>query len=555
MQKIYKILLLLLSVTSIYASGCKVINSQCLDYSPTKTIGGITYKLSDACAANGLSGSQCCWDQKQRYYCGDATDECQQYRSNANCKFIKNDCKDKDPITGNCLKYQSTYQCANSYRPVESQVCTDAICVNNNNDTNASSCFLPNGTQIERDKASKRNTGDLISVISILEMGKQAGDDTNINCPSSDPKSCMIFQGQYYTCKIWQFSNMPNNGSDCVLHNQYFSPNSAGINASDKAVYGSTAMGKTSYDYSSNSPNFDSTGMGIKVGDQFNYSLSNNDSRYINKSVINQQQNNLPIKNPDLNIPYNPNARNQTVSMANGQVISVTVANSAANKIGFWHDYLTADTIKLAWNRKKASPNPNDVKTVTFQDMGIGRRPNGNAGAWGDDKPFNIQGLCVYLANSCDGGDDKGTNSIPGKLITLGNANGCTHCTNELLGECITAEPNDVNEEWCCYNSKIAMDINLAAYDQGLIDLYNGSVDKYKGGGNVKHNGSKCGGLTIEQLSKIDFSKGNYFNDFISQIDINKFMNNDALQSNVARGSMQNRGGNTATKIVKNKGN
>ncbi|MCX8514753.1 MAG: hypothetical protein ORN24_04220 [Burkholderiales bacterium] len=548
--------LILLIPSFIYAnSQCKLINSQCIDTSPSKTIGGVTYQLADACAANGLTGGKCCWDQKQKYYCGDSTDQCGTYRQNPNCKFTKNDCQNTDPLTGNCLLYKSTYSCATSYIPVESQLCTNAICVNNSNNTAASNCFLPNGTQAERDNAGKRNTNDLVSAISIIEMGKQAGDDLNINCPNpQDPKSCVIFQGDYYTCKIWKFSAMPNNGADCMLHNQYFTPLSAGVNASDKAVYGSTATGQTGYDFGSNSPEYKSLGQGVRPGDQFTYSLSNNDSRYVNKSVTGYQTDGMSLSNQNMSTPYNSNAKSSQVSLVNSQVSNVTIADSAANKIGFWDSYLTDGSIKLAWNRKKASPDPNNVKSFSFQELGVSRRPDGDNGHWGDDKPLRVEGLCVYLSNYCDGGDDKGTSSAYLKAISFGNAQACGVCTNSLFGECLTADPRDVSEEWCCYNSKLAMDMNLAAYDQGLTNLYDGSSNRYKGGGNVARNGTKCGGLSIEAMSRIDFSKGNYLTDFASQIDTSKFMNSQAVQGQPAQNSMQNRGNSKAQNIIINGG-
>ncbi|MBY0379660.1 MAG: hypothetical protein K2P99_04585 [Burkholderiales bacterium] len=552
-KKIIYFSLAIFIVNIANAGACQLIRAQCQDKSPTKLINGVTYNLTDACKANGLTGDRCCWDSKERYYCGDATDTCKQYRTNPNCKFIKNDCNSKDPLTGICLVYQSTYTCANAYIPVESQLCTNAICVNNNNNTSASSCFLPGGTASQRTQSGQNNTNSLIKAVSILETGKQIADDGTINCQGSDPLKCMIFKGDYYNCKIWQFTAPNNNGSDCILHDNYFSTNSAGLNASDKSVYGSTSIGQTSYDASNSSMNFNSNGFGVKPGDQFNYSLSNNDNRQINNSISTYYQaNNFPVTNQDQNVPYNPNSSNNRVSTTNGMVSSVTINNDAGNKTGFFNQYLTANSVKLAWNRKKASSDPNNVKTVTFNDMGISRRASGNVGAWGGDKPYIIQGLCVYLANSCDGGNDDGTNSIAGKVAGLGNANACFSCVLDMFGVCEpeNLQPHDVNEEWCCFSSKIAMDLNLAAYDQGLVDLFNGNPGKYKT--NVINGNGKCGGITIETLSKIDFSKGNYLADFTSSIDTNKFMNSNALQGQNEQSNMTNRGKSNATSIVQN---
>ncbi|MCC5402504.1 hypothetical protein, partial [Staphylococcus aureus] len=82
-----------------------------------------------------------------------------------------------------------------------------------------------------------------------------------------------------------------------------------------------------------------------------------------------------------------------------------------------------------------------------------------------------INGLCVHLADSCEGGDDSATVSdlIKAQLSWAGgytNPNFCAHCSSSILGACLTGEPRNVKQEWCCFNSKAALDINLAAYDQ-----------------------------------------------------------------------------------------
>ena len=70
------------------------------------------------------------------------------------------------------------------------------------------------------------------------------------------------------------------------------------------------------------------------------------------------------------------------------------------------------------------------------------------------------------------------------------------------------------------------MDINLAAYDQGLIQLYTGA-------GKYGQQVQRCGGVTVGMVSQIDFSKGNYFKDLADSIDVNKIVDMSSFTNNV----------------------
>jgi hypothetical protein len=537
-------------ITNCYAD--KLINFQCSDNSPTKILNGYTFKLSDACSKFGLTGDSCCWNSISRYYHGDSNDTCGQYRQNPNCKFVSNTCSSTDPLSGACTKANSTYNCASAYRQVESTICTAAICVNNKNYSetdSANNCFMPADITSKRNNATGKNVADLASILSFLEIGKQGGGDLQA-CAGGDPQNCVIFKGDYYTCDIYNPDSPWNNGSDCMVHNDYFSANMAGQNLSDKAMYGSvTANRADANGYYTNGNNY-------AVGDRYSYGLSNQDQQTINSinyNVQTLQNSNRKTYNQDTGAAANPNGQSKYMSLKNSQINSVTMSNYAADHLGTWDQYLSQGSAKLAWNRIKADPNPFNAKKMTLSDLGVSRSVPGGVDGWGGDKPIYTQGLCLYLSNFNDGGNQADTDSVAGRVVCMGNANCGAVCTNRdpITGICLTASAMATREEWCCYNSKLSMDINLAAWDQGILSPYKAN-SKYINGGNVARSGNKCGGVTINQLSKIDFSKGNYFKDFQNSITVPNMSNvvNVNSVTGGAQGSIQGRVNNTMSNKI-----
>ena len=217
--------------------------------------------------------------------------------------------------------------------------------------------------------------------------------------------------------------------------------------------------------------------------------------------------------------------------------------------------YLSDVSVNLAWNRQKAEPDPNNIKNISFADEGITRRDRGDHFGWHDapNQPI-INGLCVHFADYCDGGDNDATSNdlVRGLLAWAGsftNPNFCAACiAREPIGNnCILGEPRSVLQQWCCFSSKVALDINLAAYDQGLINIYTGT-NKYSD--QMNHPENLCGGITVEQISKIDFSRGNYFKDLMSSIDVNQLIDNSNFTDSGIQGNTQNRANTDATNMV-----
>ena len=209
--------------------------------------------------------------------------------------------------------------------------------------------------------------------------------------------------------------------------------------------------------------------------------------------------------------------------------------------------------MNLAWNRQKSEPDPHNIKSITFSDLGITRRSRGNPFAWnsGTNQP-TINGLCIHLADYCDGGDDSATSSdlIKSYFAAAGgftNPNFCAKCSGSVLGACVMAAAKDTIQQWCCFNSKVSMDINLAAYDQGLLNLYTDDRSRYAN--QVNNPGGVCGGVTVGMISRIDFSKGNYFKDMMDAIDINKMVNTNNFTNSAVSGRTQNRSGTASTQI------
>lgn len=535
-MKNYKLLGLMILSNIVYAGNCKVLHKQCIDKSATRIINGVAFSLKDVCQQNGVNpnSEDCCWEQTNDYRCGEENDQCNTYRKSNNCKFVSNECVEwinPDNHNLGCKQYKSQFDCAASFVPNQSKICINAFCgaTNSGDPNNAKKCYMPNGTQELNNKSSQNNLGALTKAITLLETGKQISDDMGNCSDPKDPKSCKVFTGKYYQCMIWEFQKQYNNGADCMLHTDYMDIME---NKDDKTVYGDAISGGRS-----------THGNGYNIGDRYSYSLSNDDTTAINNSNRNKQNSGLnSYNNRYQDLPNgNLNASNQNMSLVGGNTANVKLSENAQTKIGMTGAYLTPDSAKLALNRMKSQVDPRNPETKTLASLGISRQLPKDIDKWGDDKPVKVQGLCLYLSNYCDGGDDKGTNSAYLRGISLGNANACGVCTNSdpIFGSCLTADPKPVREEWCCFNSKLAMDINLAAYDQNYINFYNDEkhIGKYQSGGNVTHDNGNCGGLTVGEISNIDFSKGDYFKDFSDNLmkkyqnDPSSIMNNDILQN------------------------
>lgn len=527
---------LLLIPAFAFAAQCKIVNKQCTDKSATKTINGVVFNLAETCSNLGLTGEDCCWSSSSKYYCGDDVDTCGQYRKNSNCSLIDNTCIDKDYITGNCNKFQSKYSCAGGYQDVESRVCTNVVCANNESAT-TSRCYSPPAPSAD-------NVKNLGGIIGYMQMAQNMAQD--MQCADNNAENCALFSGKYYTCFKYLFDGSQpgswnNNGADCGLQQEFF--NNAGVptgyGASDRNLY----SGATS----------DSNNV---LGGGGNYSLSYDDSRAINNSVQNQQQSNLAAVNQDQNIRYNPNSSsNSSISVKSGQVSSVTINKDLASKTaGFmsFEAYLSDVSVNLAWNRLKGEPDPNNVRTTPLAALGVTRSPSGNPRGWGMGQP-EIQGLCIHLADYCDGGNDSGTNSdlIKAEFSYAGgftNPNFCAACTNELLGVCLSGSPKDTLQQWCCFTSKVALDINVAAYDQGLLNFYTGDGSRYSN--QVNHPNNICGGVTVGMISRIDFSRGNYFSDMMSAINVDKLIDTSNFTNANVQGNTQNRSNVDATSLI-----
>lgn len=533
--------LIIVGITELsFASGCNLVNQQCIDTSDSKSIDGINFKLSEVCSKLGLSGNNCCWDNLSTYYCGDQVDTCGAYRKNPNCSFIENTCIDKDYITGTCNQFQSSYSCALAYESQVSKVCTNVVCANNESGT-AAKCFQP-------PQPSADNVSQLAKVLGFLQMGQNMAQDVScVNPNNPDPENCKLFSGKYSTCYMYlndagKPGSWNNNGSDCGIHSEFFTGVQTGYDASDKNLYSQATSGTNNV-----------------MGSSTNYSLSNDDSKAINNTVKLQQNLKNAATNQDEQINYTTTgSRNNRMSINNGQVVSVTINKDTVKDISGWSAfkaYLTDQSVNLAWNRQKSEPDPHNIKSTTFADLGITRRSKGNPFGWnsGTTQP-TINGLCIHLADYCDGGDDSATSSdlIKSYFAAAGgftNPNFCAKCSSSVLGACVTAAVKDTIQQWCCFNSKVSMDINLAAYDQGLLNLYTDNKSRYAN--QVNTSGGVCGGVTVGMISRIDFSKGNYFKDMMDAIDINKMINTNNFTNSTVSGRTQNRSGTDSTQMVK----
>lgn len=520
---------------------CKLINYQCSDNAPTKTINGYTFYLSNMCSQYGLTGDQCCWSGRANYYCGDGTDTCDPLRKNANCTLDHNDCKEKDYITGLCTKFQSSYSCSQGFQDAESKVCTSVVCAANESGT-AQRCYsppLPNDAD---------NTKNFSSVIAYLNIGQNMAQDMKCSDPNH-PENCTLFAGKYFNCFMYKADpSVPgsiwNNGADCSIHSDYFTQVGAplGSDASDKNIYSQATSGTNNV-----------------MGSPLNYGIANDNSKPINNTISLQQSSGAPAVNKDEGINYTPNSsRNSSLKMSSGQVTSTLNQDKVKAVGGFtsFTAYLYNQSVNLGWNRQKAESNVGQIKNTTFGDEGITRRISGNPFGWHSDirQPI-INGLCVHLADSCEGGDDDATNSDLVKtelaaMAAYSNPNFCAKCTSRmpLTNSCLTGEPKAVKQEWCCFDSKISMDINLAAYDQGLLNFYTGNGSRYSG--QVQNNNNICGGVTVGMISKIDFSKGNYFKDLMDSIDYKKIVDTKNFTDVGTQGNTQGRSNTDATTMI-----
>lgn len=525
---------------TVYAD-CKLINQQCIDKSSSKTIEGIQFNLTDVCSIMGLAGDKCCWNLKSEYYCGDASDTCDPLRKNGNCSLDHNDCLNKDYVTGSCLTYQSTYTCSQGFQDVESRICTNVVCAANESGT-AQRCYAP---PVPNDAD---NTKNFSNAIAYLNIGQNMGQDMKCADPNH-PENCTLFSGKYFNCFMYKVDastpgSIWNNGADCSIHTEYFTQVGAplGTDASDKAIYSQATSGTNNV-----------------MGGALNYGIANDDPTAINRTITIQKSSNAPAVNQDEGITYTPDSsRNSSLKMNNGQVTSTLNQDKVKQIGGFtsFEAYLYDQSVNLAWNRQKAEAVVGQVKNTTFADEGITRRISGNPFGWRSDvnQPV-INGLCVHLADSCEGGDNDATYSDLVKselagMAAYSNPNFCAKCTSRdpLFNTCLTGEPRAVKQEWCCFNSKIAMDINLAAYDQGLLDFYTGSGSRYSG--QVNQSNNICGGVTVGMVSKIDFSKGNYFKDLMSSIDFKKIIDDKNFTDVNVEGKTQNRSNTDATTMI-----
>lgn len=512
LNKLSLIMVLSSMINTSHADNCRIINTQCLDNSPTKVISGISFKLSDVCSKLGLTGDKCCWNSTSQLYCGDAQDTCGTLRKNPKCVIQENECIDKDQISGTCNKFKSTYKCADSYIDVESKICTNVVCSNNESGT-AKKCFnppLPN-------KDNESNMGSAIAYLAMAQNIGQAMKCADPNHPT--PETCSLFTGRYSYCYMYlqdlsHPATLYNNGSDCEIHKDYFDATNTptGYAASDRALYSSAT---------SNSTNI--------LGGVLNYGLSNDDSTAINNSI--KITTGSPVANQDEQTNYNPNSsKNSSIHISSGQV-TATINKDKVKDIGAMFSfkaYLADTSVNLAWNRIKADPNPNNYKTTTLTELGVTRKPSGNAFNWSDhhNQPV-INGLCVHFGDYCDGGDHSGTSSdavkseLAGAGYNVYTSNFCAKCNTKAFGACVTGTPKPVKQQWCCYDSKVALDINIAAYDQGILNIYTGN-DRFGSQMQLSNNNTSCGGIKVADIEKIDFSKADYFKDLMNSIDMNK---------------------------------
>lgn len=534
------VLLILIIVSFNGYASCNVVK-QCLDNQPVKIINGVSFKLSDACAANNLTGDDCCWNYQEQTTCVDSDDTCGALRKNQDCAILDTKCMDKDYIVGKCSRFQSRFSCAGGYADVESQVCTNVVCSNNESGT-AAKCF--NLGQYE-----STNVANMGQAIATIQMEQSMAQDMNCTNPQ-DPTTCTLFTGKYSTCYLYAFKmqldSFNNNGADCQLHTEFFTNAGVptGYKASDRNLYSQAT---------SNTSNV--------MGSMFSYGLSNDDPHAINNTVQLNQDGKAPVTNQDQKINYTPNdSTNPNLRVNNGNVVSATINQNAVKDLsGFftWKSYLTDASVNLSWNRLKSEPNPNSVKNTTFADLGITRGVPGSAFRWiapeGMPNQPIVNGLCVHFGDYCEGGDDSATNSdlIKGMFGAVGgwtNRNFCASCSvhEPLTDACLGGLPQEVLQEWCCFSSKVALDINLAAYDQGFLDIYTG---KSRYASQIKHSNT-CGGVTVDVISKIDFSKGNYFKDLMNSIDVNQLIDTSNFTNSNIQGNTQNRASDTALDII-----
>lgn len=517
-----------------YYGSCLVGSYTCKAGTLTRTPGcggtkGRDY-MCGTCPVGGTgSDADGCWDQRcinrkqpqlAQYACTTTT---------------QNTCQDFT------YKSKTQVQCHNGYSPAVYTCSGSGSC----GKVNPSIYTCTNHQCFSQLANSESNTTNLGWAITYLQMGQNMAQ--NLNCTNlSDPSSCTLFGGKYSTCYMYMFKgdqpgSWNNNGADCMIHHDTFTQLPLGYDASDRNLYSQASSGTNNV-----------------MGSMTNFSLSNDDSSTINNSVQLQQQSGSPVVNQDQNINYSPNdSRNSKIALNNGQVVSVSINKDAAKDLsGFlsFKSYLTTGSVNLAWNRQKSEPDPKNVKNITFKDLGITRKPSGKPFGWysGTNQPV-INGLCVHLADSCEGGDDNATFSdlIKFELGWAGgftNPNFCGACTSGLIGNCTTAEPKNVVQQWCCFSSKAAMDINLAAYDQGLINFYTGNGSRY--GDQINHPNGNCGGLTVDIISKIDFSKGDYFKDLMSSIDINKIIDTSSFTNVNIQGNTQSRSSKDGYRMV-----
>ena len=357
------------------------------------------------------------------------------------------------------------------------------------------------------------NIGDLAQAIKLIEAGKMMGDElSGCSFASSGDgnalKNCRLFAGKYRRCSIYEIQYIGDHILDCDVNMSYFDVFNK---KDDKSKLGQVTTG-----------NGFSNGDGIHGGSRYNYTLSGGDATSVNAQMDQMNDGKNNTYNYNMNVNYNPNGStggtggSGSMSMSNGKVI--TVKEDKANKdISYLGDYKHEYSIQLALDKVKAEPDPNFLSQYTFTQLGL-KKPGGSAYRYGNNggEP-KVAGLCVYLGSWCNG-NELASNSIIGRIGCLGHEACCVGGGDTPVFNPPDFSNKATQEEWCCFTSKVSMDMNLAAYDQGLINFWkDNNPQQYLDGrnkdspGNANSDDKACAGVTVEQLSKIDFSKKDYF--------------------------------------------
>lgn len=514
-----------------------------------------------------------CWDATAEVTllanssCNATTDNCTYYfrvrSQHGNCD--KDQVGDQSNIVALNFPYPdpNKLECTSGYQDAE-YTCTDANNQCGKIDPSQYSCT--NGAQqcymdgLDPITKKAENISDLAQGIRTIEAGKMMGDELSSCSMTSGSDStalhqCRLFAGKYRRCTIYEQKYMGDHIQDCGINMSYFDVFNR---KDDKSKIGQVSTG-----------NGFSNGDGIHGGSRYNYTLSGGDSNPVNAQmdqIGDAKSNNY---NYNMNVNYNPNGNtvgtggSGGMSMSNGKIISVK--EDKANKdIGYLGEYKNDYAIKLALDKIKAEADPNFVAEYSFTQLGL-KKPGGSAFKYGNNggEP-KVVGLCIYLGSWCNG-NALASNSILGRIGCFGHEACCVGGGDDPIINRPDFNGKATQEEWCCFTSKVSLDMNLAGYDQGFISLWNSNnPQQYLDGknkdlpGNANSDGKSCAGITIEQLSKIDFSKKDYFKNFSDDIEkrgtqsTQNIMNEKALQDQNVQYNMQIREQNTAKNKVVN---